>query len=73
MPDHTEQTPPPLLKPAEVAAWLAVDLGTLEAWRARGDGPRCHKLAGGVTSPVRYARQDVEEWLAEREVRRQRK
>jgi len=69
MPD-TADNPSPLLKPAEVARWLQIELRTLEAYRARGDGPRCCKLAPGPTSPVRYRRQDVEQWLAEREVRR---
>ena len=69
----TPKTPPPLLTTHQVAEWLQVDRDTLEVWRARGVGPRCSKLTDGPTSPVRYARQDVEEWLAEREIRRCRK
>lgn len=72
MPDDVTDLSP-LMRPAEVAAWLQIELRTLERYRASGDGPRCHKLAPGPTSPVRYRRADVERWLAEREVRRGRK
>jgi len=72
MPDAVDDLSP-LLRPAEVAALLQIDLRTLEAYRARGDGPPCCKLANGPTSPVRYRRTDVERWLSEREVQQQRK
>jgi hypothetical protein len=65
-----DKIPAPLLTPRDVARWLAVTTDTLEHWRSRGAGPPCAKLDTAPTSPVRYRRQDVEDWLREREVRR---
>lgn len=52
-----------LLTPEEVADLLKVHPGTLENWRVRGEGPRFVKLGNKRRSPVRYRRQDVEDWI----------
>ena len=44
-----------------LAAWLAVDAKTLDAWHNRGVGPPRIKLG---TKAIRYRRRDVERWLA---------
>lgn len=53
---------PPLLTTAETAAWLNIPVRTLRDYRLRGVGPVAHK----VGQHVRYAKDDVEAWLAER-------
>ena len=57
-----------LMTPAEVAAWLAVPVRTLESWRTRGkgEGPAYTRL--GASKLVRYRRAAVEAWLATRDV-----
>jgi predicted DNA-binding transcriptional regulator AlpA len=57
-----------LLTTREVAEWLQLDQTTVEGWRSIGRGPQWSKLSDGPNSPVRYARGDVERWLAERRV-----
>jgi len=52
-----------MLSSREVARWLKLDVTTLENWRRVGHGPACSKLAPGPTSPIRYARADVQRWL----------
>ena len=52
-----------LLTESQVAELLQVQVSTLRAWRARGTGPRFIKLGPEKNSPVRYARQAIEEWL----------
>jgi len=54
-----------LLSTREVAAWLKIDITSLENWRRVGHGPACSKLTPGLTSPVRYRRGDVEKWLTD--------
>ena len=51
---------PPLLTPAELAAYLSMSPKALERWRSTGDGPRYIKLS---KSTVRYAREDVDEFV----------
>lgn len=48
------------LTPAEAAEVLGVPPATLSQWRYRGQGPRYSKV-GAV---VRYARRDLDAWLA---------
>ncbi|MGH8985242.1 MAG: helix-turn-helix transcriptional regulator [Acidimicrobiia bacterium] len=48
-----------LLSPADVAAYLAVPLRTVYAWRSRGVGPRGYR----VGRHVRYMLDDVNAWL----------
>ncbi|RAL31168.1 helix-turn-helix transcriptional regulator [Rhodococcus sp. AQ5-07] len=45
----------------DLAARLKVTVETLCRWRARGIGPRYHRF----DRSVRYAPQDVDDWLAE--------
>lgn len=52
----------PLLTAAQVAAWLNVPVGTIYAWRYRGDGPPGIK----VGRHVRFRREDVDAWLTEK-------
>jgi predicted DNA-binding transcriptional regulator AlpA len=52
-----------LLTPEQVAEMLQVHPGTLENWRVRGEGPPFVKLGNKRRSPVRYRRQDVEDWI----------
>jgi predicted DNA-binding transcriptional regulator AlpA len=56
-----------LLTPREVALLLKVNVETLEAWRAKKQGPKSIKLGDGMRSPVRYRRTDIEAYLAEGE------
>jgi predicted DNA-binding transcriptional regulator AlpA len=48
-----------LMNEKEVAAFLAVSLGTVRRWRLTGAGPKATKLAG----LVRYKPSDIEEFL----------
>jgi len=52
-----------LLTPREVADLLRVTTDTLEAWRAKKQGPTWLKLGTGKRAPVRYRRADVENFL----------
>jgi len=52
-----------LLTQDQVAEILQVHPGTLENWRMRGEGPRFVKLGAKRRSPIRYKREDVEDWL----------
>ena len=52
-----------LLTPKEVADLLKVTTDTLEAWRAKRQGPAYIKLGTGKRSPVRYTRAAVENFL----------
>ena len=51
-----------LMTPSQVAAFLNMPLATLQTWRANRTGPRGYR----VGRHVRYRREDVERWLAER-------
>ncbi len=51
-----------LMTPREVAEFLAMPVGTLQTWRAKRTGPRGYR----VGKHVRYRREDVEQWLAQR-------
>lgn len=46
----------------EVAEYLGVPLKTLYQWRAEGRGPTAYR----VGRFMRYQREDVDTWLAER-------
>jgi hypothetical protein len=52
-----------LLTPEQVADMLQVHPGTLENWRVRGEGPAFLKLGSKRRSPIRYRRQDIDDWL----------
>ena len=52
-----------LLTPEQVSEILKVHVGSLERWRFLGEGPRFIKLGAKRRSPIRYRRQDVEDWL----------
>jgi excisionase family DNA binding protein len=52
----------PLMTPQEVADFLAMPVLTLQTWRAKRTGPRAYR----VGRHVRYRREDVDRWLAER-------
>lgn len=45
----------------EVAAYLKVSVNTLRYWRARGEGPRCHRFG----KHLRYRVEDVDAWVDE--------
>jgi len=55
-----------LLTPKQVADLLQVKPDTLEAWRGKRVGPTWVKLGDGKRSPVRYRRQDIEDYLKAR-------
>lgn len=55
-------TAAPLLSPQQVADYLGVPVATVYTWRARGGGPRAHR----VGKHLRYQLSDVENWLSER-------
>ena len=53
----------PLLTPEQVSEMLQIPVGTLYAWRYRGQGPpssRCGRH-------IRYRRAAVEKWVLDRE------
>ena len=50
---------PPLMTETEVATYLTIDVGTLRAWRLRGQGPRYSKIG----RLVRYDTADLQSWL----------
>lgn len=52
----------PLLTAQELADYLDVPLGTLYAWRYRGEGP----IGFRVGKHVRYRWTDVENWIRDR-------
>ncbi len=54
-----------LLTPKQVATILQINVGTLEAWRGRGDGPKWMKLGPGSRAPVRYKQADVDTYLSD--------
>ena len=45
-----------------LAAFLAVSVATVRAWRLRGRGPRFVKLG----SAVRYRPEDIDTWIGSR-------
>lgn len=55
-----------LLTQEEFAALARVNPQTPAQWRKRGTGPKWLKLGDGPTSPIRYKRSDIREWLATR-------
>ena len=54
-----------LLTPGEVSRILGVTVWTLQAWRAQGKGPAWTKLGTSRTSPIRYSRKAVQEFVSE--------
>ena len=52
-----------LMTPQEAADYLNVPVVTLQTWRARRNGPRSYR----VGRHTRYRRQDIDDWLLERE------
>jgi hypothetical protein len=56
----------PLLSTKEAAHILGIPDGTLRQWRCLGVGPTYIKLGDGKKSIVRYAVQDVEQYIHER-------
>lgn len=56
------EEPAPLLTPQEVADFLQVPVATVALWRSQRTGPRGYR----VGRHVRYRREDVEAWLAQR-------
>ena len=54
--------PAPLMTSQEVADFLQVPVATVHLWRAQKTGPRGYR----VGRHVRYRREDVETWLAQR-------
>jgi len=55
--------PIPLLTSKETAHLLGVRLGTLEAWRTRGLGPRFIRISSRC---IRYEPGALREWMASR-------
>jgi hypothetical protein len=60
MPDEAEV----LLTAEQVSAWTQLTEKALANARCRGTGPRYIKLGATRGAPVRYRRQDVENWLS---------
>lgn len=64
------------LSTAEVAEMIGVGVDTIEAWRARGDGPAWYRFGrtaigrgrSRVRTLPRYRRSDVEAWIASKRV-----
>jgi predicted DNA-binding transcriptional regulator AlpA len=60
-PPTKSSAPSQYLTTREAAKLAGLSASTLEAWRARGKGPKAVKLE---TAAVRYKREDLERWLA---------
>jgi excisionase family DNA binding protein len=56
------QDPSQLMSPSEVADWLGVSISTVYHWGQTGSGPTSFR----VGKHLRYRREDVERWLADR-------
>jgi predicted DNA-binding transcriptional regulator AlpA len=69
MPRKNTDTTSDLMTPDEVAALYRVSRRALDQWRQDRPprGPQWIKLGDAVTSPVRYPRAAVMEFLAQRE------
>lgn len=50
------------LSPEQVATLLDVKVGTLAAWRCRGEGPEFYRFG----TLIRYQRKTIDEWAASR-------
>jgi excisionase family DNA binding protein len=48
--------------PLEVSEYLGIPVGTLYTWRYQGSGPPAYR----VGRHLRYRRDEVEQWLADR-------
>ncbi len=55
----TTEAPERLMTLAELAKLLGVPIGTLYAWRCRGEGPSGYRIG----RHVRYRRSVVEAWI----------
>lgn len=55
-----------LLSNEQTAAILGVKPNTLEIWRCKGKGPAFIKLGEHPSSPIRYQRSRVMQWLRAR-------
>ena len=55
-----------LLTKVQVSRALGVDEGTVDNWRSKGLGPPYIKLGDFRTSPVRYPRKDLIDWIKTR-------
>ena len=55
--------PQPLLTVAQAAEFLSFQPRTLDAWRARGSGPKFVRVS---TRAVRYRMEDLVKWAAAR-------
>lgn len=53
-----------LLTQQQVSEVLQIKVGTLQNWRADGEGPPFVKIGGAV----RYRRQDLDQWIESRVV-----
>jgi len=64
MTDHPETD---AFTTVEAAKLLRVNRATLDKWRHRGHGPAFVRIgAGGKTSPIRYTRRAIADYLAGR-------
>jgi len=60
---------PEVLTEREAAVYLRVSLSLLRQMRMKGSGPRYVKMGRGRRGAVRYRRQDLDSWTAERRIR----
>lgn len=51
----------------EVADYIRVSYVTLRTWRHEGKGPPYVKFADVTSGPVRYRKQDVDDWMASKQ------
>ncbi len=59
---------PPMLTTSEMATFLGVGESLLAKWRHQRKGPPFTKLTDGDGGAVRYLREDLRTYLAERRV-----
>jgi hypothetical protein len=54
-----------LLNNEQTSNLLGIKKNTLEIWRSKGKGPPFIKLGSHPSSPIRYQRSRVMDWLAQ--------
>lgn len=68
---HKEHTLPmsSTLSTQEASKYLGIRPNTLARWRSDGKGPAYLKLGEGKQGAVRYLKEDLDIWLAQRRVK----
>lgn len=63
----TDMTGPDWLTSQQAADLIGTTDATLRWMRTTGRGPRYYKRGDHIKAPVRYRREDIDQWLRERD------